>query len=283
MFDYLGQHPAIGTCKKKEPQFFGTDIKERTKKDRHLDLNTYLQLFDHIENDWAMEAYTWNLFSKTAAKEIHEFNSDGRIIIMLRDPAEMAYSLYFQNRYNDTEELETFEAALGAEKGRKNGTVLAPRANPIDHLLYSEVICFHDQVKRYLDLFGPEQVRIILFNDFKLITLMEVQKIFTWLGIDDKFQPDLEIVNQAKVNKNKGLRRFYDNPPSILRKVARLFLSSKQRSSMYKKAVKSNAKKLEKPVLDPETRKRLIANTLDDIEKLEALIGRDLSHWKRTN
>jgi hypothetical protein len=91
MYFYLKQHPEIFMPERKELHFFGSDFFAP-----HFvrDLKEYLKFFEGADNKKRIgEASVWYLYSKRAAFEIKEFNPDADIIIMLRNPVDMMYSL----------------------------------------------------------------------------------------------------------------------------------------------------------------------------------------------
>src|SRR5882672_1680365 len=92
MYTYLGQHPEIFMSARKEPHFFGTDLSSPALV---RDEQQYLSLFAKAQNEKrAGEASVFYLYSQRAAREIHAFCPSARIIIMLRNPVEMMYSLH---------------------------------------------------------------------------------------------------------------------------------------------------------------------------------------------
>ena len=114
MDQYLAAHPEIYMAKK-EMHAFGSDLRFGPQFYRR-DQEAYLAEFATRNGERrAGEASVWYLFSTQAAAEIHAFNPEARIIIMLREPAEMLYSLYYQFRFDGNEHLPTFEEALAAE------------------------------------------------------------------------------------------------------------------------------------------------------------------------
>ena len=165
LYEYLKKHPNI-FMPKKELYYFGKDF---TFREAHTPLEYYMSFFEAIPPNAKQigEASVWYLYSKTAAVEIKEFQPKAKIIIMLREPTEMLYSLHSQQLYSGNEDIEGFEMALQAEFARKKGQQLPPYIGcPYEALHYSEVPRYYEQVKRYIDVFGKENVHIILFNDF---------------------------------------------------------------------------------------------------------------------
>ncbi|MGQ9662575.1 MAG: sulfotransferase domain-containing protein [Kiritimatiellia bacterium] len=114
LFDYLGQHPEVYTPPVKEPCFFSSGLPAFTH-----DLAEYEALFAGQTTQTAIgEASTTYLYDPDAARRIHDLLPEARIIIMLRNPAERAYSEWAYNALQLACEPLSFEAALEAEEER---------------------------------------------------------------------------------------------------------------------------------------------------------------------
>src|SRR5580704_4939990 len=95
MADYLAGHPDVFMAKK-EMHVFGADLHFASHFYRR-NLGAYLQEFSRRTTQGvAGEASVWYLLSGQAAAEIKAFNPEARIVIMLREPVEVLYSLYYQ-------------------------------------------------------------------------------------------------------------------------------------------------------------------------------------------
>ncbi|MFQ5570582.1 MAG: sulfotransferase, partial [Rhodothermales bacterium] len=94
MFRYLQEHPEI-YLPKKEFHHFGSDLRPPNYQGRNRDRAVYLSLFAGVTTEKRIgEASVWYLYSKKAAREIKAFAPEADVIIMLRNPVEMMYSLY---------------------------------------------------------------------------------------------------------------------------------------------------------------------------------------------
>ncbi|MFQ5518600.1 MAG: sulfotransferase, partial [Mariprofundus sp.] len=121
MYTYLQAHPDIFMSEVKEPYYFCSDLGFH----RFRNEQEYLKLFSVASPQQRIgEASTWYLYSSQAAAAIHAFNTDARIIVMLRNPVDMMYSLYSHFLYIGSEETDSFEAALAAEEERKHGNCI---------------------------------------------------------------------------------------------------------------------------------------------------------------
>lgn len=160
------------------------------------------------------EASVWYLYSKKAAQEIKAFNPDADIIIMLRNPVDMMYSLHSHKLFTGSEDIEDFEEALKAEEDRKRGLRLPDtKRDLLEGCFYKEVASYYEQVKRYLDIFGEDKVHIIIYEDFKNDTAEVYKKVLRFLGVCEDFLPDFRIVNPNKIVKSNLLRDFLLEPP----------------------------------------------------------------------
>ena len=165
MNDYLSQHPEVFVPDIKEVHFFGSDL--HFTKGALRDEGAYRALFAGATQPRRGEASVWYLYSRTAAAEIHAFSPDAKIIVMLRNPAEMLYSQHSQFLYNGNEDLTDFWEALAAEPERRAGRRVPVSAHLVDGLFYSETVKYAEQLGRYFDTFGRENVHVILYDDFR--------------------------------------------------------------------------------------------------------------------
>ncbi|MBA2377600.1 MAG: sulfotransferase, partial [Rubrobacter sp.] len=199
MYEYLSRHPQIFMSPAKEPQYFATDLDSGSYLDSLTflrDRNRYLSLFEGAQpGQLTGEGSTWYLYSREAARNIKAANAEARIIIMLRDPVEMLYSLHGRRVYGGSEDLLNFGDALAAEEDRKRGLRMPARARNIQALFYRDVGRYTEQVQRYLDTFGQEQVQVIIFEEFRADPATAYRETLEFLGVDPTVVPDFEVVN----------------------------------------------------------------------------------------
>ena len=127
LYKYLEEHPQIFMSPQKEPRFFaleGEKIDFRgpgamTRFRYVTDIETYRLLFKNVSNELAIgEASTWYLYIPKAAKGIRHYLPNVKLIVMLRDPVQRAYSNFLGLRREGVEPLEDFTEAMVAEKER---------------------------------------------------------------------------------------------------------------------------------------------------------------------
>jgi hypothetical protein len=143
MYRWLAAHPEV-FVPVKEIHYFGSDLAHRRPP---VSEERYRALFaDAVAAHRAVgDVAVWYLMSESAVEEIHAFNPDARIIVMLRRPDDMLYSLHSQLLYSGEEDLLDFGAALDAESERAQGRSIPEsthrglEAPPTECLLYSRV------------------------------------------------------------------------------------------------------------------------------------------------
>jgi len=276
MNDYLSRHPDI-FMGKKELHYFGKDLMSKTRPSEQ----EYLEYFQGANGAKIVgDASVWYLFSETAAKEIKEFAPGARILIMLRNPLIVIHSLHSQHLYDGNEDVLDFETALGLDEERKKGNHLPDSVGYTRLPPYKDSVLFSAQVKRYVDVFGKENVRIILYEDFITNTEKVVSETLEFLGVKTKFQIDYHVINANKRIKWFYLHRVIKRPPLKLKKMVRVMLPFRSvRHFIMFNLLKWNIKKGKRDEMDPELNRKLKTFFRQDIDSLGKMIGKDLSGW----
>lgn len=282
--DYIGQHPEVYMCPSREPNFFVAegqgDIPYRGPGDREVlrqwdmwvsSLERYQALFAGANSEKAIgEGTTWYLYDERAPERIRHHIPQAKLIAILRNPADRAYSAYNMLLRDGREPIRDFARALAAEDERvRDGW------EPMWH--YRRVGFYSNQLRRYYELFDAAQVHIVLYDDFNARPGGVLRELFRFLQVDDQFEPDMsERHNVSLVPKYHTFHRLIAgyNP---LKAAAKTVLPGG-----FRQRVKGNlvSRNLSTPELLPtETRQHLIEVFRSDILDLQELIDRDLSRW----
>ena len=279
---YLSTHPDIYLAPK-EPHFFGRDLSFRRALP-YRDPKAYFSLFEGRHERMTGDASVWYLYSRSACQEIYELNSRAKIIACIRNPIDFLYSEYYQLRYNGDEDAESFEEALGAESRRKDGLGIpdSTAPGPIEALLYMETVCFSEQLARYMARFGRDRVNVIVYDDFRDRTRDVFDSALRFLGVSLECVPDLAPVNANKAIRNERLWRFMKFAPQPMRAVWRASLPAPIRGRILKWVNSYNAVEKRRPPMKPETRAYLQSALRPEVERLSALLDRDLMPWVDT-
>lgn len=189
MYQMLKRHPEIYMPDGKEPWFFAEELHERTPprpEGTPRTLQEYAAWFDRAAPEQRVgEATALYLWSRTAAERIAEVRSDARIIAILREPADFLRSLHLQFVQTYIETESDFAAAIGLEQDRREGRSIPsytywPRA-----LLYSDHVRYVEQLRRYLAVFPPEQLKILIYDDFRADNEGTMREVMQFLEVDD--------------------------------------------------------------------------------------------------
>ncbi len=282
LYYYLKQHPQIympASRDQKEPDFFTLEgeSKERIGPNGiHFmgnaitDLESYQELFAGVTNEIAIgEASTSYIYSEKAPQRIHNYIPNVKIIAILRDPAERAFSHFLFSLSNGREPEPDFKKTLEQEDWRVEN-------NWSFQWHHKRRGFYYLQLKRYFDLFPPSQIKVCLYEDIRKDPIALTQDIFKFLGVDDTFVLNVaKVHNPTNVAKNQTLNTLL-NRPNPIKDSLKLFMPMGIRKKIAGVLKKKN---LGKPKLSPKIRKQLIAEYREDILKLQDLIGRDLSKW----
>lgn len=278
LYSYLNQHPQIFMCPEKEPRFFalegepldfGGPTQTSINRASINNLQAYCQLFEGVTDEIAIgEASTLYLSSPKAPERIKYYLPDVKLIAVLRDPVQRAFSSYL-HLVRDGYETLSFAEGLKAEASR-----IQDKWQPLWY--YKQRGFYYEQLKRYFDLFSADQIKIYLFEDLNRDSTAIVQDITQFLGVDDNFSPDITRENVSGIPKNRWLQTLFtkENP---IKSSLKAFVPKELRQTIAQTVQKHNLG--EKPTLSPEIRQELIALYRDDILQLQDLIGRDLSQW----
>ncbi|NWF97484.1 MAG: sulfotransferase [Nitrospirae bacterium] len=281
LYYYLNQHPEIYMSPIKEPKFITSQFlkfplngikDDEVEKSIVKDFKEYCNLFKLSNNEKAIgEASADNLFYyENAILYIKKYIGEPKIIIILRNPVDRAFSAYL-HLVRDKRETLTFEKALEEEEMR--------RKNNWEFIwFYKNVGFYTEQVKAYLKSFP--NVKIYLFDDLLKEPLNLVQNLYKFLEVDNMFIPDMDKkYNVSLIPKSNTLHKFLTQPNVIketLKPFLKTFISNKRLGNLVENTKNIN---LYKPKMKQETRKYLLNIYREDILKLQDLIKRDLSHW----
>jgi hypothetical protein len=278
MAHYLRQHPGLFLPDRKDVPFFGSDLDYRRPRPSAPE---YLAQFDAAgEGVLAGDACTSYLQSRLAAEEIHEFDPAARIVVMLREPVAAMRSMHGHLCYLRSEDIEDFGAALAAEAERAEGRRLPSGVRLVGDLQYRDVFTYAPKVARYLDLFGPDRVLVLLFDDLRADPLGAARRVYEFLGVDPAFVPDLEVVNARKGTRLGWLHSLAMNPPERLLRLFNRLTPSALHGRLIPFLTRLNTRAAAAPEFDPGLRRELEAEAEPDLEELSELIGRDLSAWR---
>ena len=203
LYQHLSEHPCISRSPRDNIGFFNENY--------HLGINWYKSLFPTVFYKKKMESKNKHclFFDVTStymeeeltAKNVYEVNPNQKIIVILRNPVDRAYSHYHVN-VKEKSEKRSFEDAIFEEMNRikseriiqnknKNLRVFTP-----NNIHYLKKGFYALQLKSWFKIFPREQILVLSTEEFQEDQNLIYKKIFDFLNI-----PNMKIKNTEKMEK----------------------------------------------------------------------------------
>lgn len=270
---WLSGHPRIFISDPKEPGYFAEDLGRRI-----YTLSSYERLFrdadaTHIAVGEATTAY---LRSAVAIKKILDYAPHARFIVCVRNPAEMALSMHRQKVRDGEENIYEFEEAWGLLQLRRRGRRIPKLSVDPSDLLYGDACRVGRQLAGMLRIVQRERLHVVVQDDMRVSPASVYWKTLDFLGVPDDGRSEFPIMNKARrlpkwvsltravvwrtkarVGIHRGLGLLRDDGP-----LDRLLARS------------------ERSAPSPELWNELVNHFEPDIQILESILDRDLSHWR---
>jgi hypothetical protein len=280
---YLSQHPEIFITPNKETHFFAREQlpkrftgpgDDSLNKLLIRDEDQYAQLFSKAGGAKAIgEASAFYLCYPKSAELIAKMVSDPKIIMVLREPVARIYSSYMF-LLRDGRETLGFEEGLSREEERKQ--------NDFEPMWwYKELSQYYSQVKHYLDVFGPQRVKVLLYEELFSRQEEVLSEVFGFLGVKEDVSIDTSVrYNVSGSPKSRKLysvlNNFIFNPNPVEQRIKTL-VPKRLRVIWASKLIGA----VTRPVpLDPQIKAQLKTLYTEDVGKLEDLLQRDLLSWR---
>ena len=293
LYHYLDQHPRIFMSTVKEPCYFASEVRRENfapeyRKDDSLDpvdlkaylrgprrekrfsgltttLEDYSRLFEGVKDEIAIgEASVCYLWSPTAARNIAACIPKARIVAVLRHPAERAWSQYLHGVANGHVRVsfrQHIDACLMSQ-----GKEFSPQ-HP-----FLEFGRYYEQVRTYLAVFPPDNLRIYFYDDGLTAILAD---LFRFLSVDPSFEIDIsrKYLEAAAAGSPTALYRALAKYriPQALRKL----VPGQIRPLFRKLAFRSRTV----APMNAEDRRFLCGHYREDVTQLSLLLDRDLRSW----
>jgi Sulfotransferase family len=302
LYEMLKRHPQIH-MPVKEPRFFamreidmsagaarssGSEPPPRLSPHapwRPHALDGYMALFAAARPGQQVgEATPAYLRSPLAAARIAALRPDARIVAILREPASFLRSFHLQAVRGHHETEKDLRKALELEDERREGRHI-PRLSraPADHLLYSEHVRYVEQLRRYREAFPPEQVLVLIYEDFRRDNEAVVRTVLRFLEVEDtspietvETRPSRDL-RFRRLHKLVNLRRIALRNMTILDRVSQTANALTPRP--LRGTVRENWRRVaydDSPPLDEELMLELRRRFKPEVEALSDYLGRDL-------
>ncbi|NET33508.1 MAG: sulfotransferase [Cyanothece sp. SIO1E1] len=285
IYNYLKQHPQIYMSPVKETNFLEKNWEEidaeiRAKinlervrsgrKERIDTFDKYCQLFEAATDEIALGEVSPNyLFHyQSSSERILKYVPHAKLIAMLRNPVERAYSDYLMHVRDVIGTTRSLSEQL---QYRSNSSFTLRKG------LYSEPLEY------FFAKFNRDQIKIYLYEDFCQDPIGIMQDMYRFIGVDDAFCPDMtkrsQVAQVPKVESLNALLKTKNPLRSTAAAILKFILPLEVRQNLRSSLINMNSQGKEKAQLAAEERQQLIEFYRGDILKLQDLLGRDLSAW----
>src|SRR5579863_2140822 len=210
LYEMLSRHPRIYMPELKEPAYFATDqrlrFQPKTSGPLPVTLAEYVSLFAAAPPDQLVgEASSSYLVSATAARGIAQVAPAARLIAILREPASFLRSLHLQLLQNHIESEKSLRKALALEAQRRQGRRIPRRSPRPQALLYSERVRYVEHLRRYRELFAPERLLVLIYDDFRADNEATVRRVLRFLELDPTVAVPAVEANPTVRMRSQGL------------------------------------------------------------------------------
>jgi len=282
LYRYLEQHPQICLPDRKETNFFACEgiplnsFRGDGRMPNFLlssitQLEDYKALFQQGKEKIASgEVSTSYLYDEGAPERIQRLIPGAKLIAILRNPIDRAYSHFLQLRREQREPFASFPEALRAEQSRIQQKYLW------DYFYKGQGFYFQ-QLQRYYALFPAEQVRVYLYEDLENDAHRLVADLFSFIGVDKDFPVDTSIkYNTGGIPVHPWFGRIISTNNGIRTLIKQLFKpqTRQQLKKLYMRLFIRSA-----PLMPGSAYELLRDAYHDDIAHLQDLLQRDLSAW----
>jgi sulfotransferase family protein len=284
LYQWLRQHPDVYVTPTKETNFFALESQRADfagpgddvaiNRFSLTNLDDYRRQFDGVGPERAVgEVCPLYLYSPRAAERIRHHVPDAKLVAILRDPIERAYSNFLHQRRDGREPLAGFADALAAEPER-----IAANWEWFWH--YRQVGLYGEQLARFEGELRDGRMRVYLHDDLEQDPASLLRDLLGFLGVDDSFVPTaFTRVNRSAPPRSAALHEHLVRQTRA-RRLARRLLPRRARRRVRRRLLELNLDDARRTIA-PEVRQTLADFYREDVARLQNLIGRDLSDWLR--
>lgn len=279
LYEWFKAHPQVGVPHHevmKEPGIFASMTKRRITVDQYMQ---YIK--DSDQKKWLCDASTAYLTDPGAAQQIHNYNPEAKIIIVLRNPIDRAYSLYNWMVQEGYEWAPTFQKALKLEDKRRRRlkkSFWMPEY-PYNYL-YKYSGLYWIQLLRYFHIFSPKQIKIVVYDDLRNNVHQELRSISQFLSLDD-YEPVIERESNPSLDVKSPTRQFIIRKALVkaVEPVTQIVKGSQATYQLRRNLIESGWKTIKPKPISPSLRKTLSLFFKDDIKKTESFLRIELKNW----
>jgi hypothetical protein len=274
LYAYLREHPQVFMSPEKETDYFSLgdlppeDVPRNASAYRARTRDDYERFFRDAGDARAVgEASPTYLFYPRSAERMQQAIPDAKVICILRDPVERAYSHFALARKMGFEPVADFAAALALEDERW-------ASDRSMRFTYTRASFYHDGLEAFWQRFPRERILVLRFEQLAADPRATMRAVYDFIGVDASFTPDVSIRHNRSMLPRSGLVRELFGRPFRLRRFLQRNLPPRLVTRL------GNLIMRPPPGVAGGMRASLVPRFADDVRRLEALLGCDLSAWR---
>jgi hypothetical protein len=222
----------------------------------------------------------WHLYSREAVANILRFNPSARFIMMVRNPVDLCRSHYEKSCEMLWEDRPSFEDAWRMQEERRRGRHVSALCPDSRLLVYGEIAKLGEQVERAFALIPATQRLVVVYDDFARDTASVYAQVLSFLGVPHDGREEFPRINEARRVRNRPLWEAIVRVLTVAVRIKNSLIGSKSFGvyaslSSYFLMRKSGGPA---PIAE-QLRREMRDYFATDIQRLSALLDRDLSHW----
>lgn len=271
---YLRAHPEVFMSPEKETDYFSLgdlppeDVPVNAAAWRAKTRAEYERFFRDAGSARAVgEASPTYLFYPRSAERMRQAIPDAKVICVLRDPVERAYSHFALARKMGFETVLDFEAAVALEDERW-------AHDRSMRFTYTRASLYHDGLLEFVRRYPRERILVLRFEELASDAAAAMRRIHAFIGVAPEFVADVAIRHNRSMLPKSALVREAFGRPFRLRRFLQRNLPPRLVTHL------GNLIMRPPPGIATAVRERLLPRFVDDVRRLESLLDRDLSAWR---
>lgn len=281
----LGRHPQVCFSKPKETHFFAlgwsTVDPERTSE---VFVRRY---FRHLAEQHTLiaEGSPSHLYDPEIGSRLSAFDPESRIVVAVRNPVDLVYSHHGRTLYTVDEDVTDFERAWELQESRAAGRNLPKRCRSPFTLQYREVGKVATRIEQLFATVGRRRCHVVVYDDLAADPLKSYRGLLEFLELPYDGRTEFKGRNESREFESRWVQRLVMNPPWPVSIVALNWVLRGWRRPWFVREIRRrlrarNTRASRRPPLSDAMRDTLRREFRPEVELLEQLLGRDLSHWR---
>jgi len=281
----LAAHPNVCFSKPKETHFFVRDAASMPQAQwREAFLSRH---FGALAPDDALivEGSPLQLRDPVALERLLALDPETRFLVAVRNPIDMVHSFHARLVFLLDEDERDFERAWDLQAARARGERIPKRCRDVASLQYRTMASLGSQLAHLIERVGRAKVHVVVFDDVAVDPVKAYRALLEFLELPDDGRTRFSKKNENREYRHAWAQTFVMNPP---RPIA-AWLEARQRRGkqrpewirrLRRRLKRWNTQSAQREALSASMRARLASELEPEIERLEALLGRDFPGWR---